>query len=200
MLAPSEFIELAEETGLIVPLGEQVTRRALTQLHKWDTAERPLRVPLLAVNFSAVQLSRWTFGTVIREVLADTRVDPGRLCAEITETVLMANTETTRASVAELKRLGVRIGIDDFGTGYSSLAYLEELPGGDLEDRPAIRGRHLRRGHRVGHHRPGRCRHCAHARDKRHGRRRGGTGTARVLEAMRLRLGSGLSVGATHAA
>ena len=57
MLAPSELIELAEETGLIVPLGEQVTRRALTQLHKWDTAERPLRVPLLAVNFSAVQLS-----------------------------------------------------------------------------------------------------------------------------------------------
>ena len=128
LLAPSEFIELAEETGLIVPLGEQVLRRALSQLHKWDSAERPLRVPVLSVNLSAVQLSRWTFGTVIREVLADSGVDPGRLCAEITETVLMANTETTRASVAELKRLGVRIAIDDFGTGYSSLAYLEELP------------------------------------------------------------------------
>jgi len=141
LLAPIEFIPLAEETGLIVPLGEKVTRAALDQLAAWDSPECTLQVPLLAVNFSAVQLARWDFGSRVGQALSDSGVDPGRLCAEITETVLMANNETTRASVAELKRLGVRIAIDDFGTGYSSLAYLEELPAEILKiDRRFVSG------------------------------------------------------------
>jgi EAL domain-containing protein (putative c-di-GMP-specific phosphodiesterase class I) len=141
LLAPVEFIPLAEETGLIVPLGEAVTRAALGQLAAWDSAEHWLHVPLLAVNFSAVQLARSNFGSAVSNALSDSGVDPGRLCAEITETVLMANNETTRASVADLKHLGVRIAIDDFGTGYSSLAYLEELPAEILKiDRRFVAG------------------------------------------------------------
>ena len=133
LLAPMEFVPLAEETGLIVGLGEYVMRAALAQLTAWDADEDGAQVPEVSVNFSAVQLADPGLGAKVRRALDDSGVSAERLGAEVTETVFMADSDTTRASVAELRRLGVSIGIDDFGTGYSSLAYLQTLPAGFLK-------------------------------------------------------------------
>ena len=126
MVPPAEFIPLAEETGLIGAIGQWVLQSAARQVLAWRAAGLPpLRV---AVNISARQLYADDFVTQVRELLAETGVDPGALELEITESVMMQNVQQMAERLAELKRLGLHIAIDDFGTGYSSLSYLKRLP------------------------------------------------------------------------
>ena len=126
LVAPSEFIPLAEHTGLIVPLGAWVLEVACTQAKRWaDQGPRPLRV---AVNVSSRQLRERTFASMVAATLARTGLDPTLLELEITEGVMMEDTAASHLVLAELRALGVRIALDDFGTGYSSLSYLTRLP------------------------------------------------------------------------
>jgi len=119
---PSEFIPLAEETGLIVAIGEWVIRQACAEARTWST---DLRV---AVNVSPVQFRTKTLVSAVVSALAASGLRPDLLELEITETVLMANNEATLSALHQLRSLGVRISMDDFGTGYSSLSYLRSFP------------------------------------------------------------------------
>lgn len=126
VVPPAEFIPLAEETGLIVPIGEWALRTACRQNKAWqDAGLPPLRV---AVNLSARQFQQPLLLDTIKNVLADTGLNPDYLELEITESVLMQSTETSIATLNELSRLGIHLSIDDFGTGYSSLSYLKRFP------------------------------------------------------------------------
>jgi diguanylate cyclase (GGDEF)-like protein len=126
MVPPVEFIPLAEETGLINPLGDWVLRTACTQLQQFIRAGLPeLRV---AVNLSVRQLLQKDFAASVEAVLADTGLPPHLLELEITESTLMENAQDTLAALHRLHSLGVRLSIDDFGTGYSSLSYLKRFP------------------------------------------------------------------------
>jgi diguanylate cyclase (GGDEF)-like protein/PAS domain S-box-containing protein len=122
LVPPSEFIPLAEESGMIVPIGEWVLREACREAASW-----PAKLQI-AVNVSAVQFRRDNLEALIGRVLQETRLAPTRLELEITEGVLIENVTRTSAILDQLKSLGVRIALDDFGTGYSSLSYLEALP------------------------------------------------------------------------
>ncbi|MGI8810095.1 MAG: putative bifunctional diguanylate cyclase/phosphodiesterase [Acidimicrobiales bacterium] len=128
LLPPVEFITSAEETGLIVPLGRYVLEEACRQAATWAKmhvlGER-LRV---SVNVSAKQLAQPGWSDEVAQVLAESGLAPRQLVLEITESVLMDDTDLTAVRLEELRRLGVRIAIDDFGTGYSSLGYLRRLP------------------------------------------------------------------------
>jgi diguanylate cyclase (GGDEF)-like protein len=125
-VAPSEFIPLAEHTGLIVPLGAWILDAACVQAKQWaDEGPRPLRV---AVNVSSRQLRERTFAAMVGATLAATGLEPTLLELEITEGVMMEDTAASHAVLTELRALGVRITLDDFGTGYSSLSYLTQLP------------------------------------------------------------------------
>jgi diguanylate cyclase (GGDEF)-like protein len=125
MISPSDFIPLAEESGLIVRLGEWVLHAACRQIKAW--ADAGLTPRQTAVNISAIQLSRGRLVDSVRKALADTGIAPDQLELEITESFVMADHEHAFRTLAELKALGVRLSIDDFGTGYSSLAYLQQL-------------------------------------------------------------------------
>ena len=122
---PAEFISVAEDTGLIWPLGEWVLRTACTQSRLW--ADRGLNMPV-AVNVSARQFGQEGMLDLITAILAETRLPPGLLEIEITESVLMKNLDSAVTTLDGLNALGVRLSIDDFGTGYSSLAYLKRFP------------------------------------------------------------------------
>jgi EAL domain-containing protein (putative c-di-GMP-specific phosphodiesterase class I) len=119
---PAEFIPLAEETGLIVPIGEWVIRAACAEAARW-----PHRVRI-AVNLSPVQFRSRNLVATVVNALALSGLDPRRLELEITESVLLENTDATLATLHQLRNLGVRISMDDFGTGYSSLSYLRSFP------------------------------------------------------------------------
>ena len=126
MVPPSEFIELAEETGMIVPIGEWVIRDACRQLREFEAQGiGSLRV---AVNISAVQLQQRDLFEVIRTALSDYGVAPALFQLEITESAAMQNFEQTTRLLRELRDIGVRAAIDDFGTGQSSLTYLKHFP------------------------------------------------------------------------
>ncbi|OGI41918.1 MAG: hypothetical protein A2150_01350 [Candidatus Muproteobacteria bacterium RBG_16_64_11] len=126
LLGPMEFIPLAEENGLIVPLGEWVLRTACAQNRAWQNAGLPpIRV---TVNLSVRQFHQKNLADIVARILEQTGLDAQRLELEITESCLIQNTQTTVTLLTELNRLGVRISIDDFGTGYSSLAYLKRFP------------------------------------------------------------------------
>jgi diguanylate cyclase (GGDEF)-like protein/PAS domain S-box-containing protein len=128
LLEPKEFIGLAEETGLIVPIGAYVLREACRQAERWRAAG-PGGAPLtMNINLSARQFARPSLPRLVAEVLAETGADPACIWFEITESVLMEDAESTGAALAELKALGVSLAIDDFGTGYSSLTYLKRFP------------------------------------------------------------------------
>ena len=127
IIPPSEFIPVAEETGLIVPLGELVLRRALVDVATWPPVGPGAR-PYVSVNLSGRQLALEDLAERVAELLAAAGVAPELLHLEITETVLMADVEHSVEHLASLKALGVFISIDDFGTGYSSLSYLQRLP------------------------------------------------------------------------
>jgi diguanylate cyclase (GGDEF)-like protein len=125
MIMPGEFIPLAEESGLVVPLGDWVLREACRQIKQWSDAGLTPRQT--AVNVSAVQLSRGHLVESVKDALATTGIAPEQLELEITESFVMADRDRSFESLAELKALGVRLSIDDFGTGYSSLSYLQQL-------------------------------------------------------------------------
>jgi len=124
---PDVFIPLAEENGLILPLGEWVLRRACVQLVKWSK-QAHTRGLSLAVNVSARQFAQPEFVDGVRDVLAATGADPRRLKLEITETTILDDLADAAAKLSALRALGIRVSLDDFGTGYSSLAYLSRLP------------------------------------------------------------------------
>ena len=126
MVGPSDFIPLAEETGLINPLGEFVLRRACAQLREWlDQGLPSMRV---AVNLSVRQLLQKNFFDTVEAALIDTRLPPELLELEITESTLMEHAQDTLEALHRLRSLGIRLSIDDFGTGYSSLSYLKRFP------------------------------------------------------------------------
>jgi diguanylate cyclase (GGDEF)-like protein len=141
LLGPGEFISLAEETGLIVPLGTWVLRDACRRAVVWQRS-RPADQPLtLRVNVSARQLAQDSLRATVAEVIAETGIEPGLLCLEVTESVLIEDPEESIRMLTELKQLGVKIAIDDFGTGYSSLEYLRRLPVDCVKvDRSFVRG------------------------------------------------------------
>jgi diguanylate cyclase (GGDEF)-like protein len=121
-VSPAEYIPVAEDIGLISPLGEWVIRTACAEAVKWP---RDIKV---AVNLSPVQFRNGTLVQSVRHALESTGLAPRRLELEITETSLLDENEATMAALHELRRLGVQIAIDDFGTGYSSLSYLRSFP------------------------------------------------------------------------
>jgi diguanylate cyclase (GGDEF)-like protein/PAS domain S-box-containing protein len=126
LIQPEDFIPLAEETQLIVPLGAWVLRTACTQMKAWhDSGHAWLRV---AVNLSPRQFQDRELVTMVERVLADTAFPPHLLDLEITESTAMQNVELSLAILNRLKEMGIRISIDDFGTGYSSLSYLKRFP------------------------------------------------------------------------
>ncbi|PSB32177.1 EAL domain-containing protein [Stenomitos frigidus] len=125
-IAPSTFIPLAEENGLIVPIGEWVLRTACAQNKAWQGAGLP---PLrMGVNLSARQFQQPHLVETVAQLLAQTQLDPCYLELEITETIAMQNVAATTSMLKELQALGVHISLDDFGTGYSSLGYLKRFP------------------------------------------------------------------------
>ena len=128
LLPPIEFIPVAEETGLIVPLGEWVFRTAAVDCARWDRAHDGPKVECLAINVSARQLASPALCPIVRQSLSVSGIDPDRINVEITESVIMSDDAVTGQSLADLRALGVMLAIDDFGTGYSSLAYLSRLP------------------------------------------------------------------------
>jgi len=126
LLSPLNFIQLAEETGLIEPLGEWVLREACTQFMEWR--RRGLTLPRVAVNVSARQFRQKTLLDTIIRVLRETGMPAEALEIEITESLLMDATRNIEVTLAKLSAMGVRIAMDDFGTGFSSLAYLKRFP------------------------------------------------------------------------
>ena len=135
MVSPAAFIPLAEEIGLIVPLGEWVLRTACSAAARWPDHTK------ICVNLSAVQFRSRGLVEVVIGALATSGLRPGRLELEITETVLLADTEATLAVLHQLRGLGVRIAMDDFGTGYSSLSYLQTFPFDRIKiDRSFVKG------------------------------------------------------------
>jgi diguanylate cyclase (GGDEF)-like protein/PAS domain S-box-containing protein len=125
---PSAFIPLAEETGLILPIGDWVLREAVRQLRQWQL-RFPSTPPItVSINLSGRQFSQPELVERIADVLAASGVSPESLCVEITESVIMENAESAVGMLARLRELGTRVHLDDFGTGYSSLGHLHRLP------------------------------------------------------------------------
>ncbi len=152
LIGPNDFIPIAEESGMILPIGEWVLREACTQAKKWETQfpDTPLK---MSVNLSARQFQGGDIVRDVRRVLEETGLDAKHLELEITETAVMEDADETIKTLEELKKLGVKLAIDDFGTGYSSLAYLERFPLDALKiDRSFVAqiGKTSRRGLRVG--------------------------------------------------
>lgn len=127
LVSPGAFIPLAEETGLIVPIGQWVLQEACRQLHAWQ-ADSQTRDLSLSVNVSAKQFRRPDFVSMVERTLLDFAVKPKLLKLELTESIVVENVEDTIAKMRELKIAGVHFSMDDFGTGYSSLQYLKRLP------------------------------------------------------------------------
>ena len=123
-----EFIPLAEESGLIKPIGRLVLDRAVSQVAEWDSRPGSPHVELMAVNLSARQLDEDGIAVMVHDLLARHGVAAGRVSLEVTESAVMADSAATRRALSEFKVHGFRVAIDDFGTGYSSLAYLHTLP------------------------------------------------------------------------
>ena len=122
MIPPSDFIPIAEEIGLIVPLGEWALRRACQDAVTWPGNMK------VAVNVSVIQFGSGTLVGDVAAALRESGLDPARLELEITETVMLNDTEATLVILYQLRDLGVGIAMDDFGTGYSSLSYLRRFP------------------------------------------------------------------------
>ncbi|MBC7515978.1 MAG: EAL domain-containing protein [Alkalinema sp. FL-bin-369] len=141
LVSPDSFVNLAEESGLILPLGEWVLRTACTQAAQWARSGRP---PVtMSVNLSMRQFQQRDLSQQVAEILAETGLDPKLLVLELTESCLMDQVSATVQRLRDLKRLGMKIAIDDFGTGYSSLSYLSQLPIDELKiDRSFVQNLH----------------------------------------------------------
>lgn len=140
-ISPAEFITVAEETGLIVPIGWWIFREACYQMHLWQK-KFPTNPPLtISVNISAKQFSRPELSEKIKQILQETSLDPCTLKLELTESAIMENAESATVMLSQLRKLGVQLYMDDFGTGYSSLSYLQRFPINTLKiDRSFIIG------------------------------------------------------------
>jgi EAL domain-containing protein (putative c-di-GMP-specific phosphodiesterase class I) len=141
LVSPAQFIPIAEENGLIVPIGRWVIEQACRQLTSWQL-EYGCRAPrTISVNLSVKQLNDAALVGEVEQILRTSGLDPRCLKVEITESTLMADVATTAVKLRELKALGVKLAIDDFGTGYSSLSYLKQLPLDTLKiDRSFVHG------------------------------------------------------------
>jgi diguanylate cyclase (GGDEF)-like protein/PAS domain S-box-containing protein len=140
-LLPGDFIGVAEETGVIVELGAHVLRTACNEVARWTREHPELGSLSVSVNLSARQLIRPELVEVVRSALAQSGLEPSRLCLELTESVLLDDARASARALSDLKALGVRIGVDDFGTGYSSLTYLQRFPVDTLKvDRSFVDG------------------------------------------------------------
>jgi diguanylate cyclase (GGDEF)-like protein/PAS domain S-box-containing protein len=140
-IPPNVFIPLAEETGLILPLGEWVLTTACRAARAWAAAMPDGRPPSVAVNLSALQLMHPPLVEMVTRVLGESGLPADCLTLEITESALMEAAESTLATLQRLKELGVRLSLDDFGTGYASLSYLRRFPVDGLKiDRSFVRG------------------------------------------------------------
>ena len=125
MVPPDRFIAVLEDTGLILPVGAWVIRAACADLAAWD---RLGLAPLhMAVNLSARQFRHQFLATLVEDTLRENDIDPERLEFELTETLLMEDTDINRGTLGQFARIGVRVAIDDFGTGHSSLSYLKRF-------------------------------------------------------------------------
>ena len=122
LVSPADFIPIAEETGLIIPLGEWVLKAACAEAVEWPDHIK------VAVNLSPAQLNNRNLVSMVKAALDESGMSPHKLQLEITESVLLQNTFTTLATLHELRKMGVQIALDDFGTGYSSLSYLRSFP------------------------------------------------------------------------
>ena len=139
MVMPGQFIGLAEDTGLILPIGAWVLRQACLRLKAWESQPAAARLQL-AVNVSARQFRNTGFVQEVQSILRETGIQANRLKLELTESVVLDNIDDTIAKMQQLRAQGVRFSIDDFGTGYSSLAYLTRLPLDQLKiDRSFVR-------------------------------------------------------------
>ena len=128
LISPADFIPVAEETGLIVPLGQWVLQEACRQMHEWQV-RFPISPPLtISVNLSVKQFKQLDLASQVAQILQETNLDAASLRLEITESVLIENAEFVTAVLLQLKGLGVLLSLDDFGTGYSSLSYLHRFP------------------------------------------------------------------------
>ena len=132
-VTPDQFIPVAEESGMIIAIGEWVFKEACTQLSSWLANGLDSHIRRLAINVSPWQFRQRVFVEKIISIIDDTGVPPNRLMLEITEGVLVENVDDAREKIAKLKLLGIGFSIDDFGTGYSSLAYLRSLPLDELK-------------------------------------------------------------------
>ncbi len=140
-VSPGEFITLAEETGLILPIGEWALRQACRQARLWQLQFPNASTPSISVNLSARQFQQPNLVQTVAEVLEETGLSPHCLVLEITESVIMEDAESTNVTLRQLKNLGVQLAVDDFGTGYSSLSYLKRFPVNFLKiDRSFISG------------------------------------------------------------
>jgi diguanylate cyclase (GGDEF)-like protein len=128
LIPPNDFIPIAEETGLVIPLGAWVLKESLRQLAEWDSTHAGAAEWFVAVNVSGKQLDDSDFVALVRDSLASSGISPERLVLEVTETAVAEDADRAMAILNELHALGLRIAIDDFGTGYSSLSALREMP------------------------------------------------------------------------
>jgi diguanylate cyclase (GGDEF)-like protein/PAS domain S-box-containing protein len=133
LMSPAEFVPIAEECGLIVPIGEWVLEQACESLARWSEMGPRLATCTMSVNVSATQLRSGTFTAAMEKQIAAKRIKPELLCLEITESVLMGDIAYFSNALAQVRSLGARLSIDDFGTGYSSLAYLHRFPADELK-------------------------------------------------------------------
>lgn len=128
LISPADFIPLAEETGLIVPLGQWILEQACMQAAKWQTEFGFGQRLSITVNIAGRQFQEENLWQTVEAALANSGLPPNSLILEITESTMLLNTETTIKKLTALKNLGIRLAIDDFGTGYSSLSYLQRFP------------------------------------------------------------------------
>ena len=139
MISPIEFIPIAEETGLIIPIGKWIVETVCKQINSWDNQE--LHIPHIAINISAKQFHQADFVSMLVHTVFEHHIKPGRVMLEITEGVFLGNLEEAVDKMNALKQSGFTFAIDDFGTGYSSLTYLKRLPFDQLKiDQSFVRG------------------------------------------------------------
>ncbi|WP_373033390.1 putative bifunctional diguanylate cyclase/phosphodiesterase, partial [Sulfurovum sp.] len=127
-IMPSQFIPIAEASGLILPMSAWIIETAIKQMIAWKEQENPLNINRIAINISAIHFAQADFVDQIKNILHKYPVDPKHIEFELTESIALVNIEETIQKIEELKKIGITFALDDFGTGYSSLAYLKRLP------------------------------------------------------------------------